>query len=75
MKVRLKKIVSAHNNLRTDSIEGDLVNPLEVGQDIFIIAEPLDPAYDCRYIRTTKVLKIEGNRYYTKNSVYELEFL
>lgn len=75
MKVRLKKILSNHNRLRTDVIEGDLAFIPVIGEIIYIIAKPLDSTQDFRKLTTSPVKKIEGNRYFTQNSVYELEIL
>lgn len=74
-KVRMTRIESNHENLRTPSVEGFLHTELKVGNPIVITAEPLVSWADVRCITTTDIERIEGNLYYTRNSIYEvLEF-
>lgn len=74
-KVRLTRIDSTHQNLRSPSVVGWLHTPLEVGETILITADPLNKVFDGRCISTTEIERIEGNRYHTRNSVYEIEEL
>ncbi len=76
MKVKLTKIASTHNNLRTTEIQGTLAYPIEVGESIIIYSEALDGIPDhTRVLRTTPVLRIENTLYYTKNSTYRIEYI
>lgn len=75
MKVLLRKIVSTHDRVRTNEIIGECLNKLEVGNPIVIIGEPLDKTLGADYHReftSTPIRKIEGNKYFTSNSVYEI---
>ena len=74
MKVRLTRIESSHSNLRTDTVEGDLLYWPVVGESIIITAEPLVES-GMRLVRTSSVCKIEGDLFHTRNSVYRLERL
>jgi hypothetical protein len=74
-KVRLTRIESSHNNLRTNSVEGFLHTELKVGNPIVVTAAPLNKSFDARAVTTTDIERIEGNRYYTRNSIYEIEVL
>lgn len=74
MKVRLTKIESSHNNLRTDIVEGDLLYWPGVGESIIVTAKPLVEG-GMRLVRTSPVSKIEGDLFHTLNSVYRLERL
>ena len=75
IKIRMTRLDSNHENLRTPFVEGYSYCPLEVGSEIMITAQPLDDNFDVRCIRTTKVKKIEGDLYYTSNSIYRIEVL
>lgn len=74
--VKLKKIESTHNNVRTDLIDGLAPELPEAGKRFFMYAETLDPLMDARYIQTTVVQKVqetdEGLVITTENSVYLL---
>lgn len=75
--VRLTKIHSLHNNLRTDTIEGVTNNLPETGSSFIMFAEGLD--FGTRVITTSLVQNVEqiGNEYLfrTLNSAYKLEVL
>ncbi len=72
IKVRFTRIESNHENLRTNSVVGWLHTPLEVGETILVTAEPLNKSFEVRCVNTTEIVRIEGNRYHTKNSTYEI---
>lgn len=74
-KIRMTRIESNHENLRTPFVEGILLTPLEVGEEILVAAEPLNKAFAVRYVTTTPIQRIEGNVYHTANSVYLIEVL
>lgn len=73
IRVRLTRIDSNHDNLRTVAIDGWLHTKLEVGSHILLLAEPLDGAFAVRYVRTTEIESIEGDNYRTANSTYRIE--
>ncbi len=73
--VKLTRLESNHDNLRTSEIYGYLQTPLVIGEEIMITAKPLDASFDVRCIHTTPILAIDGNIYRTKNSVYRIEFV
>jgi len=78
-KVRLTKIKSNHNNIRTSTVEGVTYKLPEVGDTFTLFAEPLDPHFDLRGVYTTEVKLVEriGNEFQfsTANSTYKLELL
>lgn len=78
-KVRLTKIVSTHNNLRTNEIEGMSSSLPVVGQGFNLTGESLTKGMNARLVSTTEIKEIEqkGNEYIFKtlNSTYKLEVL
>lgn len=85
LRVRLKKLESNHNRLRTDEIEGKCTHVPEVGYSFQMFGEALDPAMKkvggfrtvttstvqfCEYLPGTKTF-----RFQTRNSKYQLEVL
>lgn len=83
LRVRLRKIESTHDRVRTDVIEGDLVNDLQEGASCMIMGEALTPTIrdegGVRWFESTPIQSLvrEGNvfRFTTLNSKYELEIL
>lgn len=77
LKVKLKKIESTHNNLRTDEIEGHTTHIPEVGHGFVLFAPPLEYG-NMRTVFTTpakEVSWVETDRkflFQTQNSKYEL---
>jgi hypothetical protein len=61
------------NPLRTGSVVGFTATSPTVGEHFSIFAEPLDDTQDVRWIRTTKVEKVEGDMFFTRNSIYRWE--
>lgn len=81
-KVRLSKIESTHENLRTPNAVGTVWNLPEVGKNITLVGEPLNKEADARIISTTEIKEVEDIseynarfRFKTLNSTYELEVL
>lgn len=72
-KVKLTRIESNHDNLRTSVIRGTLLNPVGLGECILLLADPIDWINGPRAICTTEVLDIQGDLHYTKNSIYKIE--
>jgi hypothetical protein len=77
--IKLKKIESTHENLRTDEINGMSHDLPEVGQSFTLIADPLERANPHkRVVTTTPVVKVTktGNEmvFETANSVYSIEY-
>jgi len=81
LKVKLKKIESTHNNLRTDNIEGKTTRIPEIGHPFQLFAESLTEGGDFRSVTTTKIQESEYKEdsrtfvFKTLNSLYELEVL
>lgn len=77
--VRLTKIKSNHQNLRTDVIEGVTQELPVLGSSFRLIGESLTPGMDARFVHTTEIQFVEkmGNGYIfnTANSTYKLEVL
>ncbi len=76
-KVKLTKVRSNHNNLRTDEILGVTEKLPTKGEDFNLLGKGLE--FGTRSVRTTPVEKIEqiDNEYlfHTRNSTYKLEVL
>ena len=84
MKVILSKILSTHENLRTDVIKGNTLELPEIGLRFMLTGESLDNEMDVRVVLTSKVVWTshycdnEGNqsiKFATENSTYNLEVL
>lgn len=82
LKVKLTKIESTHNNLRTNDMIGEMICLPEVGRGIVVLNDqPLDPTVgDHRKIETspvTEILEKSDNMYKFKtlNSIYRLDIL
>lgn len=76
--VKLTKIESNHNNLRTDSIRGWCAELPVIGSSFAMMGPPLATG-SVRLVRTSPVQTIEHTdnrlRFRTENSTYELEVL
>ena len=76
-KVRLIKVRSTHNNIRTDFVEGETTALPVVGKAFLMFGKGL--VIGTRCIHTTPVKSVEqiGNTYMftTENSTYKLEVL
>jgi len=79
MNIKLTRIESTHNNLRTDSTVGTCVMLPTVGFSFVVLGDSLTEGLDWRLITTTEVteLRLSKGVYYfkTKNSSYTLEVL
>lgn len=78
MKIKLIKLKSNHNNLRTDEVEGNLEALPEVGEPLVMSAPGLH--FGTRIIITSLIQEIvedTGSKitFRTMNSTYELELL
>lgn len=80
--VRLTRIESNHNNLRTRSLQGWCFDLPVVGSSFTIMGQPISEGAVARVVTTSPVLSIENLdqsssalRFRTKNSTYELEVL
>lgn len=80
-KVRLTKLSSNKNALRTDAVEGTSLRLPRVGMSFFMIAPPLDPAANHREVTTSRIKAVlpdtEKKRFLfeTQNSTYLLELI
>jgi hypothetical protein len=76
MKVKLEKLQSNHNNLRTDTVEGAAIGLPMVGESFRMVSDPIDPKKDGRFIITSPVQGFAriGNAitFVTANSTYRL---
>ena len=80
MKIKLSKLLSCNNNLRTHIILGACEVLPQVGRSFEIISGSLTPENDYRYIGTsdvTNVEKLSDTEYIftTHNSTYRLQIL
>lgn len=81
LKVKLIKVESNHDNVRTDEMLGMSGFIPEVGYGFQIIGEALVADYNCRVIQTTKISEVDFDKetrtftFKTKNSTYRLEIL
>lgn len=77
--VRLTRVTSTHDRLRTDEVEGQCIGLPVIGRDFILIGKPLVEGYAFRFIQTTPVksLKLENGSmiFTTDNSTYKLEVL
>lgn len=78
MRVTLRRLVSSHTNLRTETVEGYAANKPTVGEPFEMWAVPLDnPAAFLRQIVTSPVAILRENganlTFTTRNNTYELE--
>jgi hypothetical protein len=81
LKVKLTRIRSNHNFLRTSEIVGKTAHIPEVGEEFMLFAPPLETKIGFRTVRTTKIrecLYDKGARkfiFQTANSLYALQVL
>jgi hypothetical protein len=78
-KVKLTKVESNHNNLRTNEIEGITQELPSVGKSFQLVGESLTQGMNARIVYTTEIQFVEnmGNEYMFKtlNSTYKVEVL
>lgn len=77
MRATLFRLQSNHKNLRTDEVEGQVVNGLPtVGHPFILVGKSLTPGMDARLVETTPVQSVEGEgnsfTFETQNSKYQL---
>lgn len=79
MKVKLTKIESNHQNLRSKEIIGNAPFKPQIGNHFVMYAESLTPGLDMRQIVTTEITGVstEGKitTFSTQNSIYTVEDL
>jgi hypothetical protein len=79
MKCRLTRLESNHQNLRTDSAEGQTDLAPTVGEIFVLAGEPLSTEGNIRVIHTTPIERVENFdgyvEFWTKNSHYKFENL
>lgn len=80
--VKLTRLKSSHNIIRTDETIGTTYYLPEIGKGFTLIAEPIDEHANIRYITTSKVIEIEESvsnkntiRFNTLNSSYRLDII
>lgn len=87
-KVKLEKIESKHNNLRTSEIIGiTSIEKPQQGSQFIMFSEPINSDKDVRYVCTSTIKKIrntkneEGSKILnsyeiaTENSIYRITYL
>jgi hypothetical protein len=78
MQVKLTRITSSHDNLRTTDVVGEASAPPTVGHRFVMTAAPLE-AGDIRIVDTSPVQSVEADgdfyTFRTLNSVYTLSVL
>ncbi len=78
-KVKLTKLCSNHNHIRTPIIEGECVFLPIIGRIFTMVAPPLDKTKVVRYLHTTRVVDIVNAgtacMFHTRNSVYRLDII
>jgi hypothetical protein len=75
MIVRLTRVTSTHQNLRTDEVVGDAMQLPIVGRSFVMMAPPLDPTATVRMVATGPVKALLADGFTTENSHYKLEVL
>lgn len=78
-RVRLVRLESTHNNMRTDEIIGECIALPKEGERFIMTAPPLKTPHGHREIVTTPVLHVVRgpfcHLFKTKNSSYQLDLL
>lgn len=81
MKVKLTKIQSSHNKVRTDEVNGESDNLPEIGKRFVLLGEALVKADgNMRIVYTTSVSELtnisdKSMEFKTQNSTYRLDIL
>lgn len=75
MRVRLTKVESTHNNLRTDVVEGECSHLPTIGLRFVMYSDPVEVFGNMRYVSTSPVQAITQDGFRTLNSTYKLEVL
>ena len=80
IRVRLTRLASENQNLRTPSVEGTTYQLPTIGCCMVVWGEPLDPQADIRMVKTSEIQAVyarqgQGQRFDTFNSQYLLEVL
>jgi hypothetical protein len=75
MRIRIKKIESTHDNLRTDEVEGDALFPPQEGQRFVMYAEPIVPLASFRMVTTSRVTDVYATHFKTLHSTYAYEVI
>lgn len=78
IRVRLTRLVSKHNNLRTDVVDGEIDSWPVVGSHLWLTGDGLDDKNAMRSVYTTEVKEIrslaDGScELDTLNSTYKIE--
>lgn len=71
--VRLTRVASTHDHVRTPSVTGVCAHLPEVGRSFLMTAPPVDAWAAVRVVVTTEVLTVSGPVFTTENSVYRLD--
>jgi hypothetical protein len=72
-KVKMSRIESSHQNLRTDEIEGYASSLPLVGENFILLSKGLEVGV--RVVRTTPVTELRDSSFKTQNSTYGFEVI
>lgn len=79
MRVRITRLRSTHDKLRTDSVEGDSMTLPRAGGRVVVVGQPLTPGADHRVVTTSEVRSVFQDNgaflFTTLNSTYRMELL
>lgn len=70
--IKLRKITSTHNNLRTAEVIGQAPRLPVIGERFIVYSEALEIEGGVRYVTTSPVQSVDDNQFTTANSTYEL---
>ena len=78
-RVRLNKIISTHENLRTSEVEGESLALPTIGEGFILIGKSLTEGANARLVVTSEIKEVEQDGidyvFKTLNSTYRLEIL
>lgn len=57
------------------SIEGELLYPMEIGKDVFVLRTKRNGVAATGYFQTSKLTEVSENTFKTQNSVYSYKYL
>lgn len=74
MKIKLVRVESTNNSLRTDEVVGEIFLEPTVGYPLVLFGQPLGKG-DVRKVTTSPITELTENGFKTLNSTYEYEVL
>ena len=77
--VKLERISSDNNNLRSNKVEGTCLDLPQSGRSFVMFGEPIDSSKDVRWVMTSVVQEVQKDedvvQFTTMNSEYKLVIL